>query len=69
MPKGGGKEPRARVRGRGGTEGKEGQRAKSPLEEGRTACPALGPPGNPVRTVICPWATRDSFEECQGSPR
>lgn len=56
--KGRGKEPPARVRERGRTEGKEGQRAKSPLEEGRTACPALGPPGNPVRAVICPWATR-----------
>jgi hypothetical protein len=58
MPKGGGKEPRTRVRGRGGTEGEEGQRAKSPLEEGQTTLPALRPLGNPVRAVICPWATR-----------
>lgn len=47
-PEGGGKEPRARarVRGRGGTEEKEGQRAKTPLERDRPLCPALGTPGN-----------------------
>lgn len=54
MPKGNGKAPRvrARVRGQHGTGEKEGQRAKTPLEKGRTACLALRFPGNSVKATV-----------------
>lgn len=62
----------ARDQGLGGEvgwRGKVGQGVKSPLEEGRTARPALRPLGNSVRAGICPWATRRAtWRECQGSP-